>query len=385
MANQEQVNLLKRSVEEWNQWREKEPDIDINLHQANLSDLSLEGINFKDADLSFANLRNTNLKCADLRAAKCVNTNFERAKLQNSNLGDSSLGSGKHAWFSNTSFQYANLSQTKIQGAVFSETSFANANLEKTAFDECWFKNISFCKANLEKADLSTSSGLLQLVDFSESNLRQADFSGRNYDGRGDFKANLSHCNFRKADLTGVTFANFTLKESTKMVVFEDTNLSKIDFSTLDLSGVEFIRCDFLNSVFCESDLRDSNFFKCNFEQALFWQTKVVSSNFKGSKFTAACIDDWHDNRFTNLDDTTCKYIYFKLGEKGVFSERRPSDPNRNFAHGEFVKLIQKIRETVDLFFREGIDWQAFLTSYQNVQLESDHGELDIRAIEKSS
>ena len=64
--------------------------------------------------------------------------------------------------------------------------------------------------------------------------------------------------------------------------------------------------------------------------------------------------------------------------------KRRPSDPNRNFAPGEFTKLFQQARETIDLIFSEGIDWQAFLSSYQNVQCKSDYGELDIRAIEKS-
>ena len=41
MANEEQIAMLKRSVEEWNQWREGNPGLTPELRGAGLSDAQL--------------------------------------------------------------------------------------------------------------------------------------------------------------------------------------------------------------------------------------------------------------------------------------------------------------------------------------------------------
>ncbi|MEM9271532.1 MAG: hypothetical protein AAGA80_01025, partial [Cyanobacteria bacterium P01_F01_bin.143] len=68
-------------------------------------------------------------------------------------------------------------------------------------------------------------------------------------------------------------------------------------------------------------------------------------------------------------------YIYLKgkySGEenKWIFSDRIPHDPDKIFAPGEFTKRYQKILETVNLYFGDGIDWQVFLNSFQKLQEE---------------
>ena len=65
--------------------------------------------------------------------------------------------------------------------------------------------------------------------------------------------------------------------------------------------------------------------------------------------------------------------------------ERRPHNPDKIFDQGEFTKLFQKIIETVDLVFSDGINWQAFLHSFQKLQIECNSEELAIQAIEKKS
>lgn len=57
--NPEHHNILKSGVENWNKWREENPNIIIDLSDANLS----------DADLSRANLSHANLSRADLSRA----------------------------------------------------------------------------------------------------------------------------------------------------------------------------------------------------------------------------------------------------------------------------------------------------------------------------
>jgi hypothetical protein len=61
MANTEQPKILKQGVENWNKWREENPDEKVDLRNANLfkADLSradLSGAILRDAILVEANL-----------------------------------------------------------------------------------------------------------------------------------------------------------------------------------------------------------------------------------------------------------------------------------------------------------------------------------------
>lgn len=74
----------------------------------------------------------------------------------------------------------------------------------------------------------------------------------------------------------------------------------------------------------------------------------------------------WNINSKTNLKNVKCDYIYLKSTyseeqKKWIFSDRCPHDPDKIFALGEFTKRYQKLLETVDIYFDDGIDWQAFL------------------------
>ena len=75
MADSEQLERLKRSVEEWNAWRREErfdaqPDLkNAHLGNAYLTDANLNNTDLRDADLSRAALVNTNLRDANLSGA----------------------------------------------------------------------------------------------------------------------------------------------------------------------------------------------------------------------------------------------------------------------------------------------------------------------------
>jgi hypothetical protein len=78
------------------------------------------------------------------------------------------------------------------------------------------------------------------------------------------------------------------------------------------------------------------------------------------------------------LLDVVCDFVYLQSYKQ----ERRPSDLSQKFEQDEFFTLVQKIRETVDLIFANGIDWAALLTSLQKLQFESGDNQLAIQAIE---
>ncbi len=105
MPNTDHIELLKQGVKEWNQWRQRNPDIEPDLDGARLCNEDLRGINLKQASLAKANLQGVNfgervpqspstaatlrrasLRDADLRRAKLINTDFTGADFTGADL-----------------------------------------------------------------------------------------------------------------------------------------------------------------------------------------------------------------------------------------------------------------------------------------------------------
>ena len=59
MANQEQVEILRRGPEVWNQWRRDNLYIEIDLREANLSRADLSGTELSGAVFNHATVKNT--------------------------------------------------------------------------------------------------------------------------------------------------------------------------------------------------------------------------------------------------------------------------------------------------------------------------------------
>ncbi len=193
----------------------------------------------------------------------------------------------------------------------------------------------------------------LSRYDFTETNLSKTYLSEANLS-----EANLWGANLSEAHLWGgnLSKANLIGTKLTKAIL-NDAILNKADLIEAELSKAELVR------------------------------TQALGTNFERATFTGACIEDWNTNSATNLNGVICDYIYLKGGE-GVLplvnpQERRPSIGN--FAPGEFTKLFQKARETVDLIFLNGIDWEAFLVSFPQLQVQAGDKALFIQAIENKN
>lgn len=70
MANPRQLKKLKEGVKAWNEWREKNSDVKINLRGANLSGQDLSDANFCEADIQGANFSKAILRNADFSGSK---------------------------------------------------------------------------------------------------------------------------------------------------------------------------------------------------------------------------------------------------------------------------------------------------------------------------
>lgn len=113
MANQEQLEILKSGVENWNRWRKDNPNLEIDLSQANLSNANLSNADFNSADLSEACLKGAKLQWANLRLASLSSSDLREANLKYADLSWSYLN--------NTSFNHAIFGGTTLCHVVLNK------------------------------------------------------------------------------------------------------------------------------------------------------------------------------------------------------------------------------------------------------------------------
>lgn len=166
MAIPQHLDVLKKGVQAWNDWRSKNPDDEPDLAGAKLS----------AADLREANLRETDLRWADLSGANLRAANLNRADLRRANL-------------SRTIFHQARLSEANLSETYLSGADFREADLRK-AF---------FIRSDLANADLSASD--CQRADFRWAYLIKARFNGANLSGANLIESNLTKSDLKQADL----------------------------------------------------------------------------------------------------------------------------------------------------------------------------------------
>jgi len=225
-------------------------------------------------------------------------------------------------------------------------------------------------KRNFHRANLSET-------DLSEANLSGADLSEADLSG-----ASLSGTNLSEADLIEADLSEADLSEANLI----EAKLWGADLSGVDLSGAKLWGANLNEAYLIEADLKAAELSRAdlwgadlsgaNLKATDLRKVQLLDAKFEEAILTAACIEDWNINTNTNLDNVICDYVYLKKGEQ----ERRPH--TGNFKPGEFTKLFQESLETVDLIFREGVDWKAFAYSFANTQVVNEDTSLNVKSIE---
>ena len=280
------------------------------------------------ADLQECDLRECNLQAVNLRDANLFNTDLSEANLQDADL-------------SRVNLQDANLYRVDLREANLFEANLSGANLS----------DVNLRGANLRGANLRG-------VNLRGVNLRDVDLSGIDLSGFDVSGLNLRRTNLRGANLRGVNLRGFDLYG----IDLRDANLRGADLHGAYLSGA-----DLSGAYLRDADLGD----------AYLSKTQFLRTNCAEVVFTGACLEDWNINSSTNFEGTICEYVYLKANQQ----ERRPR--RGTFKPGEFAALFQQAMDTVDLIFKDGIDWQAFFLSFQDLRDQYDDQYLAIQAIEK--
>jgi uncharacterized protein YjbI with pentapeptide repeats len=281
MANNDHVVILERSAEEWNRWREANPDVRPDLRCANLSRRTLRNVDFRAADLTgsnlsgselWANFDGANLTGADLSHAVLNRSTLERAILMDANL--------QHAKLRGVTLRGANLGWADLLFADLSPANLTEEEYERDvrhakksiAHDPHWDREVmkraveygipweeerdftaqefawSFKKrtrldsAILEGCDLSHA--LLPDCDLTRTRLRRAVMRGVDF-----HEADLSDSNADGADFTGADLTNAKMERAkVTNAVFRRTKL----FQTF-VAGVDFSTSECLTKAQTES------------------------------------------------------------------------------------------------------------------------------------
>ncbi len=218
---------------------------------------------------------------------------------------------------------------------------------------------------------------------------------------------------FRGADLTDANFTNTILKNTdfrnanltrtrfyqAKKLDFArvgDSILSKRDILNLlvtgngrgksyaggNLKGANLIGADLKEANLKDADISEATFQRACLEWANLTLAQAVGTDFTSSQMTGACVEAWNIESTTKLDNVDCRFIYLLENPKPGTDDRERRPSSGEFQPGEFTKLFEEVLNTVDLIFRDGIDWKAFVAAFKKVQVENEDTELAIQSIE---
>jgi hypothetical protein len=132
MNKSELKNLLLTSVEDFNIYREENPDKKINLQKVKINFTNLEGANLEGAILTEANLEGANLEGANLEGANLAGANVREANLEGANLIGANL---IETDLTEANLEGANLEGANLEGAILTGASLAQSNLLGTKID----------------------------------------------------------------------------------------------------------------------------------------------------------------------------------------------------------------------------------------------------------
>lgn len=220
-----------------------------------------------------------------------------------------------------TSFCNADLTDTDFTGAILKNTDFRKANLTRT----CFYKAKKLDFARVDNSILAKRDILNLLVT---GNGRGKSYTGANLKSANLIGADLKEANLKDADITEATFQGACL------------------------------------------------------ERANLTLAQAVGTNFSSAKMTGACVEAWNIESTTKLDNVDCRFIYLLENPKPETDDRERRPSSGEFQTGEFTKLFEEVLNTVDLIFRDGIDWKAFVNAFQKVQDQNEDTELALQSIE---
>ena len=132
----EELQLIRRSIKEFNAWRKRNLVTQVNLYGADLEGMDLSGADLSGANLVQANLSGANLERANLFEAKLHVASCEGAILREATLNLADLSG-------------ANLRRADLRGAQLGLANLLRADLRQADVSQAWFASTALADTNL--------------------------------------------------------------------------------------------------------------------------------------------------------------------------------------------------------------------------------------------
>ncbi|NEQ40412.1 MAG: CHAT domain-containing protein [Okeania sp. SIO3I5] len=230
---------------------------------------------------------------------------------------------------------------------------------------------------------LAVGIGTLGGTCFKNANLTDADFS----------HAILKSTNFRFANTTRTfwretKYLKFARVEKTILVDIKVRDLlingwgKEQEYISANLRGANLVSADLSNANLRQADLSESSLQAANLNNANLTEVSAISTNFTTAQMSGTCLEGWNIDHTTILDNIESKYIYLLEKPKPETDDRERRPSSGYFQEGDFTKLFTEVINTVDLIFRNGVDAKAFMSSFQQVQVENEGIPMKIQGME---
>ncbi|MGB0561085.1 MAG: pentapeptide repeat-containing protein [Spirulinaceae cyanobacterium] len=253
-------------------------------------------------------------------------------------------GDPRDLWIRSTAIAFAAWGGTSFRGADLTDADFSKAQLKCCDFRPGQIKH-KFVSTQLVRTCFQNTNKL-EILRPGQTILRNASIRNLLINPENGYGKNLFHANFYGAYLKGANLENANLKGA---------NLHHADLS--------------------EANLKNANLMK----------TSVLDADFSGAYLTGAYIGSWNIDTHTCFKNVDCQYIYLleqpnELGSR----ERRPHDPNKVFAPGDFERLYTQLMHTVEILLKGGMNREAFAAAFNKIVQENPEITWDsIQSIEK--
>ena len=252
-----------------------------------------------------------------------------------------------------TSFKGATLTESKFMAAILNNCDFTDAKLHQTDWTHAHLMRCNFSGyLNNQLIRELCVSRIGANGDFSSMHLLGLNLIGVNLRGANLAAANLSHTNLSQADLTNTNLCN--------------VKAIKTDFTNADLSGANLADANLSQSNLSQADLTNTNL--CH--------VQAIKTDFTNADLSGACIENWAITPETSFTDVICSHIFLDFAK----SERKPA--SGSLEQGDFAKLVTQSTKSLDFFFRNGIDPQAFDFALNKLMVNYRETGISLKSVE---
>jgi len=162
MANEKQLYILEEGVAAWNEWRDRNLGVKVDLEEADFSYANLSEVNLLGANLRKADFRNADLRVADLSEADLSEGNFRGAYLVGAKISSATIFETdlSRARLGSADLTASNLSNVNLCDAGLVGTHLIRTIINQTVLTGCDFSNARAFHTFFTNLDMSEVIGL---------------------------------------------------------------------------------------------------------------------------------------------------------------------------------------------------------------------------------